>query len=107
MKKLLLLFITAIGIVLSPKGFSQLPPTSTQYVAAKTGLSIREKPEVNGKVLDKIPYGTKVEVSMDYDQEKTISVEGMKGYWRKVKYNNKTGYIIDSYLFPYAPPKAT
>ena len=30
------------------------------YVAAKTGLSIREKPEAASKVLDKIPYGTKV-----------------------------------------------
>jgi hypothetical protein len=77
----------------------------TMYVAAKTGLSIREKPEAGAKVLDKIPYGTKITVLEYGEEKKSITTEGMLGYWQKVKYNNKTGYIIDSYLFPWAPPK--
>ena len=86
-------------------GFSQ--QSGSMYVAARTGLSIREKPQAEAKVLDKIPYGTKI-VLIPSDQEmNTIIVEGMKGYWQKVKYNNKTGYIIDSYLFPSPPPKLT
>lgn len=75
------------------------------YVAAKTGLSIREKPELGAKVLDKIPYGTKISLlPVDMENEPVVT-EGMNGYWQKVKYNNKTGYIIDSYLFPWPPPK--
>ena len=79
--------------------------SGTMYVAAKTGLSIREKPEVGSKVLDKISYGTKITL-LDFEQEKIgITTEGILGYWGKVKYNNKTGYIVDSYLFPWPPPK--
>lgn len=77
----------------------------TYYVAAKSGLSIREKPDPASKVLDKIPYGTKV-TTIDEDGDwKEIVTENLTGYWKKVKYNNKTGYIIDSYLMPWAPPK--
>jgi Bacterial SH3 domain len=77
------------------------------YVAAKTGLNIREKPDVNAKVLDKIPYATKITLKDTGEEAKKINTEGLTGYWKKVTYNNKTGYIIDSYLFPFAPPKAT
>jgi len=77
------------------------------YVAAKTGLSIREKPEANAAVLDKIPYGTKITLLEFGEEKKSIVTEGMLGYWQKVKYNNKTGYIVDTYLFPWAPPKLT
>lgn len=81
--------------------------TGVMYVAAKTGLSIREKPEVGAKVVDKIPYGTKITL-LDFEQEKIgITTEGILGFWGKVKYNNKTGYIVDSYLFPWPPPKLT
>ena len=77
----------------------------SMYVAAKTGLSIREKPEAGAKVLDKIPYGTKISLIWQDEELKSITTEGISGYWQKVKYNNKTGYIIDSYLFPWPPPK--
>jgi len=79
----------------------------SMYVAIKTGLSIRDKADVNGKVIDKIPYGTKITLLDNNEEMISIRTEGMFGYWRKVKYNNKTGYIIDSYLFPSPPPKAT
>lgn len=80
-------------------------PYGTYYVAAKTSLSLRETPDPNGKVLDKIPYGTKVTTLEEEGEWKEIITEGMTGYWRKVKYNNKTGYIVDNYLLPWAPPK--
>ena len=75
------------------------------YVAAKTGLNIREKPETTAKVLDKIPYAAKIPLEETGEQSKRINTEGFIGYWRKVTYNNKTGYIIDAYLLPYPPPK--
>lgn len=81
--------------------------TGIYYAAAKSGLSIRDKADVNGKVIDKIPYGTKITVLPDDGDPKSINTEGLSGFWRKVKYNNKTGYIVDSYLFSWPPPKAT
>jgi hypothetical protein len=91
------LLIIAIGAAAQQSG--------TMYVAAKSGLSIREKPDAAAKVLDKIPYGTKINLIPDTLELKSLVTEGMTGYWQKVKFNNKTGYILDSYLFPWAPPK--
>jgi len=98
MKKIFLLAL----IIVSFTSFAQQAP---MYVAAKTGLSIREKPDAAAKVLDKIPYGTKITLIDEDGDWKDIVTEGLTGYWRKVKFNNKTGYIVDSYLFPWPPPK--
>lgn len=98
-----ILFLTVI-LAISFSSFAQ-HSFGTYYVAAKTGLSMRETPEAGGKVVDKIPYGTKVTTLDDGNEWKSISTEGLTGYWKKVKYNNKTGYIADIYLFPWAPPK--
>lgn len=75
------------------------------YVAAKSGLSIREKPETAAKVLDKIPYGQKVEADIYDQQYGQVSTEGFNGWWSKVTFNGKTGFIVNSYLMAVAPPK--
>jgi hypothetical protein len=77
----------------------------TYYVAAKSGLSMRDKPDANAKVLEKISYGTKVTTIAEDGDWKEITTESMMGHWKKVKFNNKTGYIVDNYLLPWAPPK--
>jgi hypothetical protein len=99
MKYFILLLFTSISVSVTAQQFGTL------YVAARTGLSIREKPEIGAKVLDKIPYGTKITLLEMAEEKKSIVTEGITGFWGKVKYNNKTGYIVDSYLFPWAPPK--
>lgn len=75
------------------------------WVAAKSGLSIREKPSTTAKVLDKIPYGTKISPINTEEEAISIITEGMQGYWEKVSFNNQTGYIVSSYLLPLPPPK--
>jgi hypothetical protein len=104
MKKIILTVLITIGLC-SP--FFVFAQNNYQYVALKGGLSIREKADVNAKVIDKIPYGTKVSLLPPEENIVSIVTEGLTGWWRKVKYNNKTGYIIDSYLFPHPPPKTT
>jgi uncharacterized protein YgiM (DUF1202 family) len=99
MKKLFLFCLLFVAIKL-------LAQENTMYVAAKTGLNIREKPDVNAKVLDKIPYAAKIVLQEPGEEAKRIITEGFTGYWQKVTYNNKTGYIIDSYLLPIAPPES-
>ncbi|HPN59364.1 MAG TPA: SH3 domain-containing protein, partial [Chitinophagaceae bacterium] len=82
-----------------------LAQTRTAWVAAKSGLSIREKPAIGAKVLDKIPYGTKISILNTDEELVAVVTEGMHGFWEKVTFNNKTGYIVGSYLLPIAPPK--
>ncbi len=79
--------------------------TRYSYVAAKSGLSIRETPSISAQVLDKIPYGTKITLQNTGEELVTVATEGMTGYWEKITYNNKTGYIVGSYLLPVPPPK--
>jgi hypothetical protein len=100
MKNSILAILVFISVTLSAQ-------THGGFVALKTGLNIRDKASTSGKVIDKIPYGTRVSFLETPEEPEMIRTEGMTGYWRKVTYNNKTGYIIDSYLFPVAPPKAT
>jgi hypothetical protein len=79
--------------------------TGAYYVAAKSGLTIREKADLNAKQLAKIPYGTRI-ITLPEDAEPVgVNTEGLNGFWRKVKYNNSVGYIIDNYLLPWPPPK--
>lgn len=99
MRKFLLLSLLFISLNIAAQ------QAGIMYVAAKSGLSIREKPDAAAKVLDKIPYGTKITLIYDTVELKSLVTEGITGYWQKVKYNNKTGYILDSYLFPWPPPK--
>lgn len=98
MKSLLLLLFIACSVIC----FAQ----DKLYVSAKSGLSIRETPSTAGKVLGKIPYGAAVTTAYP-DTAIDVSVEGMNGTWTKTTYNGLSGYIINSYLFPAPPPKAT
>jgi len=77
---------------------------STLYAAAKNGLSLREKPGAESRSLDKIPYGTKLILQEDKEAWIPLESEGMKGFWRKTTYNNKTGYVADCYLLPETVP---
>lgn len=98
MKKLLIILF----VFLSVNSFSQY----TYYAAAKQGLSIREKPDAAAKVLEKIAYGQKLVTLADTATPVAINTEGFAGYWWKIKYNNKVGYVVSSYLLPTVPPKA-
>lgn len=100
MKKII---VTLVIILFYSSAFSQF----TYYAAAKAGLSMREQPNTNAKVIEKIAYGEKLITVAEEGAAIGISTEGFNGYWWKVKYNNKTGYIVNSYVLPMPPPKAT
>lgn len=101
MRKFFLLALVVLSVA------AKAQPEGTYYVAAKSGLSLREKADPNAKLLDKIPYGTKVTTIPEDGGWKDITTEGLMGYWKKVNFNNKTGYIVDNYLLPWTPPKLT
>lgn len=100
MKKIFLLSLLIISLTAT----AQWP--GDFYVAAKSGLSLREKQEAVSKLLATIPYGTKIKVSYA-DETVNITLEGMEGGWAKTSYGGKTGYVVNTYLLPWPPPKAT
>lgn len=103
MKSLFALLLLCISLTVQ----AQFTRTETVYVAAKSGLSIREKPDAKATVLGKIPYGTKITTTYNSEEEqKDIVTEGLQGYWIKTSWNGKTGYVVNSYLLPVAVPKA-
>ncbi|HMO62343.1 MAG TPA: SH3 domain-containing protein [Ferruginibacter sp.] len=83
-----------------------LKAQQTYYAAAKSGLSVREQPGTGSKVLGKIAYGTQLQLVKDTAALITIATEGFTGYWWKIKYNNRQGYIVSTYVLPAPPPKA-
>jgi hypothetical protein len=100
MKKII---VSLAALFFFSNAFSQY----TYYAAAKAGLSLREQPNTSAKVLEKIAYGEKLLTVADNNPQLAIATEGFSGYWWKVTYNNKTGYVVSSYVLPQPPPKAT
>jgi len=98
--KLLIIFLFSSLLI-----FQHSKAQLVYYAAAKAGLSMREQPGVNAKVLEKIAYGQKLEVLKGEDNLQPIATEGFSGSWWKVKCNNKVGYIVSSYLLTSVPPK--
>lgn len=83
-------------------------------VISTTGLNLRSAPNLKSEVLASVPYGTTVELisqdSFGLDKighhvfhrklkgKKEAYKNDIQGYWRKVEYNNISGYMFDAYL---------
>ena len=98
MKKII---AAALALFFCSVCFSQ----SVYYAAAKAGLSMREQPGTAAKILEKIPYGEKLVIVPNTEQQVAIATEGFNGFWWKVKYNEMVGYIVNSYVLPLPAPK--
>ena len=63
-------------------------------------VNIRESAGLNGKKIDKLNSGTKVEViAIDPFY---YNIDGYRGHWIQIKYNGgKTGFIFEKYLKPW------
>lgn len=72
-------------------------------VLALSGLNLREEPSVGSKSIVKVNCGESVEV-LELPSVK-FTFEKINGYWLKVKYREKEGYIFDGYLSKYPAPE--
>jgi len=73
------------------------------YVAALTGINLREEPGIGGKSIQLIPYMTELKV-LEHDIKKE-SIDGFEGHWIKVSVNeNVEGFLFDGFLLPIMPP---
>lgn len=75
------------------------------YVHAPSGLKLRNVPD-GETVLATVPYGAKLKVVETRNTSTPAkTVDGLKGYWAKISYEGKTGYIFDGYLSFLPTPK--
>ncbi|MBU2928164.1 SH3 domain-containing protein [Winogradskyella psychrotolerans] len=89
--------ILAIVMLLS---VTAVTAQQTAYVAAESGLSLRDQPDVNGKMLSKLAYGQAIGV-LEKTNNKLVVLDGGKkvsGEWVKVKTRNHIGYVFNGYL---------
>ena len=100
MKKIILFLALFVSV-------SAIAQNTVRYVAARSGLSLREKQDPNSTALAKIPFGTKITVEQTVEDRVPVESEGLRGAWVKATYNGKTGFVNDSYLFSWPVPKAT
>jgi hypothetical protein len=73
------------------------------YVAAESGLSLRDQPDVSAKMLTKLAYGDIIGI-IEKTDEKLVILDGGKkisGEWVKVETRNHIGYVFNGYLSPY------
>ncbi|MDH7913514.1 SH3 domain-containing protein [Winogradskyella sp. SYSU M77433] len=91
--------ILAIGFV-----FNILVITAQQnaYVAAESGLSLREQPDINGKILSKLSYAQVINVVENTNKSLVVLDNGEKisGEWVKVETDKYIGYVFNGYLSP-------
>lgn len=72
------------------------------YVAAESGLSLREQPDISAKMLSKLAYGEAIGILEKTDKKLVILDGGKKvsGEWVKVETRTHIGYVFDGYLSP-------
>lgn len=70
--------------------------TKTQYVTARSGLTIRAQPGQGAKRIGALRYGTAVTV-LDHSKGYRV-IAGRRGRWVKIKHEGKTGWVFDGYL---------
>ncbi|NRD18780.1 SH3 domain-containing protein [Winogradskyella eckloniae] len=89
--------ILAIAMLLS---VALVTAQQTAYVAAESGLSLRDQPDISAKLLSKLSYGEAIGVIEKTDKELVVVEAGEKvsGQWVKVETRNHIGYVFNGYL---------
>ncbi len=93
--------ILAIALIFN-LGIVNAQEQEEAYVAAESGLSLRDQPDVSGKMLTKLAYGEAIGVLEETDKNLVVLDGGEKisGKWVKVETRNHIGYVFNGYLSP-------
>jgi hypothetical protein len=95
MKKLVLIIFFIVVFFTSNYIYGK-DENQIRYVNSENGLRLRLDGNNSGKILDTIPFGSKVEIIEEKDKEEVIN--NTKGKWCKVKWQNKSGWVFNAYL---------
>lgn len=87
-----------VGVVFI--NFLILSAQQTAHVSAKSGLSLRNQPDVSSKLLRKLAYGKAIGVLENTGKKLVVVDAGEKisGEWLKVDTRNHIGYVFNGYL---------
>ncbi|MEZ4772488.1 MAG: SH3 domain-containing protein [Bacteroidia bacterium] len=123
--KLFLLTISAIFNIFLLRGADNYQVGSELYVWAKSGLNIREIPDISGKKIGKLNLGEWVKVISISNKKSDIQVIAprpdlfstniyqdsgatapyyLTGRWIEVRSEKFKGFVVDMYLLKYPPP---
>ncbi len=114
-----------VSVVLLFLFHNKLSGQKEEYVIAPNGLKVRDAPSLAGKVIALLPFGERVQVvKKDINHIDTLysiknngnyysCINGVEyfgrgdmfiiGSWVKISTGNKTGYVVDNYLFERQP----
>jgi len=86
-------------------GFNMVTAQEIRYVNADNGLLLRETPNQNSKRLDKLAYGTALEITERTNLRMDVKDNGeiISGEWVKISskdnyLNGQSGYVFDGFL---------
>ena len=71
----------------------------SQWVSSVDGLNMRSRSVLDSEVIAAIPFGEKVELFATLKKEHRIGKE--YGYWSRIRWNNKMGWVFGGYLRNY------
>lgn len=80
-------------------------PSSDLFVAALSGLYLREKPATKAKALTLLYFGTRVRILAV--QNKTEKIDGREGRWTRVSFGKREGWVFGGYLQSNPPDPRT
>ncbi len=108
--KLKFIITIFLAIILSEFSFANFyKKGDTLNVWAASGLNMREGPGIDFPKIKKLEYGKKVEVIDQYLRSTPINITVvkkskksdefvLKGFWVRVKFGTREGYVFDRYL---------
>ncbi len=105
----LALFIPSAQAQYNPLNFD----TNQNTVVAVNGLKMRSRPSLQGKIINKIPYGEKVEIiDVNHHGHDTLASNYkvyfgddesyeplLSGYWVKARHEGEEGYVFSGFLY--------
>ena len=77
---------------------AQLQFFPEEIIVNASSLNLRDKPEKSGKVVEKLPRGAALSLVELANGGQYEEVDSITGYWVKVQYKNKTGYVFSPYV---------
>lgn len=98
MKKLIMFSLLVTVLTVSAKA-NHFTNQETVYITAPSGLTLREAPNVNSRILEVIPFGESVNVIIEDDEfEKTQRIDWIDGQWIKVEFEGLSGFVFDGFV---------
>ena len=73
----------------------------TLYVVHPNGLIARSLGDMNASVMGQVRFGEAVTYAYDPHPKQFQTIDGLRGAWLSVRYQNKQGYLFDLYLSKY------